>query len=229
MTEADFLQAHTVLTNEAEDTINSFYVDREISDFAAEHPEALSRMNVNPLFWTATAHAMQTTFVTTSGRLFDENPSSHSVHRLLKQAMAHPEYFSRDALRRRKLEVDPNFDPGDLDDYLAKAWEPTKADLEALKEAFEPTADEYKQTYKPIRHKLYAHKDVLDRAAIHALVGKGLLVDFEAILYATHDLLDCFLQLIHNGVEPRLGVREYGYEERIRSATRKTLEQLVGS
>ena len=227
MTEAEYLHSHTILTNEVENIIESFYVDREISDFAGKNIAALHRMNANPLFWTVTAHALQTSFIITLGRVFDRNPKSHSIHKLLVETVAHPEFFSKAALRHRKLRDSTDQEPEWLPGYLLEAWEPDAAALEKLRDALTPSSDKYDAAFKDIRSKLYAHRDILDRAGIQAIINRGLLVDLEDILYTLHDLLECITQLIYNGTKPFPGARKYDYEERIRNATRKTLNGLI--
>ena len=97
MTEAEFLQSHTILTNEVEDALESLCIYIEIDNFASQHPLALRRMNDHAVFWLSIRHAQQTTFMITLGRVFDTDSRSHSIHRLLKEMTKHPEYFSRDA------------------------------------------------------------------------------------------------------------------------------------
>ena len=229
MTEDEFWQTHTVLSNEAEATEESYYVLKEVNSFADQHPDALRLMNYHPLFWAATAHAHQTNFVITIGRIFDRDPRSHSIHKLLQEAVDHPEFLSKDALRRRKLVLSPSFDPAALAEYIAQSWEPDVEALEALRKDFQPVSDKYDVSFKLIRHKLFAHQDVLSKRAIQALVSKGLFIDFEAILYGVRDLLECILQLGFNGTKPTLGLRRYGLEDRIRTETRKVLDYLLTS
>jgi hypothetical protein len=45
----------------------------------------------------------------------------------------------------------------------------------------------------------------------------------EEVLNALHDLLAAIWQLYHNGIRPELGVRKYGYEERIERITTTTM------
>ena len=227
MTEAEFLQSHIVLTNEVENALESLFIYIEIDDFANNHPVALQRMNRYPEFWLSIRHAQQTTFMITLGRVFDNDRRSHSIHRLLKEMISHPEYFSREAFANRRRGPSPGPDPEYLADYLRDVFEPNKASLEKLEAALKPISDKYKVSFCPIRNKLFAHRDMLDKQSINALVSKGLIVDLEEILHFLHDLLDCIWQLIHNGREPNLGHAGYNYRERAKRATEGVLEQLL--
>lgn len=228
MKESEYWQSYTVLTNEVEDTLASYYTEKEINDYASTNAAAFIEMNANPHFWVVTTHALQTTFMITLGRIFDLDPRSHSIHKLLSETVAHPEYFSKTALARRKRAI-AGSEPTWLNEYLEEAWEPNVAGLEKLRAALAPSQEKYDMAFKPIRHKLFAHQDIMDRASIQTLIGKGLITDLEKILYDVHDVLSCIAQLANNGEEPRPGLITYDYEHRIRKQARMTLQGLLGN
>lgn len=227
MTEAEFLQSHTILTNEVEDALQSFCIYLEIDNFADQHPLALRRMNIYPDFWLSIRHAQQTNFMVTLGRVFDTDLRSHSIHRLLKEMVKHPEYFGRDAFANRRRGSSPGADPEYLADYLKDVFEPDKATLEELRSALKPISNKYEQNFAPLRNKMFAHRDMLDRASISLLVSKGLVVDLEEVLHFLHDLLACIFQLIHNGRKPELGRGVYDYRRRAKVATEGALKRLL--
>ena len=225
MTEAEYLQAHTVLANEVENALESLYIYKEIDEFASEYPLALRRMNRHPEFWTAIRHALQTTFIITLGRVFDTNDGTHSIYHLVAETVRHPEYFSRNALEARKRDI--GLSPEDLSDYMRDAFEPDAAALRKLRKALKPAASKYEEHFKPIRNKMFAHREMLDRSAIQNLISRGLMTDLEEILHSVHDILACIFQLFYNGTEPKLGVREYDHKRRAREATRGALKRLL--
>ena len=135
MTEAEFLQSHTILTNEVEDALQSLCIYIEMDRFADQHPLALRRMNRHPEFWLSIRHAQQTNFMVTLGRVFDTDRRSHSIHRLLKEMIKHPEYFTRDAFANRRRGPSPGTDPEYLADYLKSVFEPDRATFEDLESA----------------------------------------------------------------------------------------------
>ena len=227
MTEAEFLQAHIILINEVEDALQSLYIYIEMDKFADKHPLALRRMNKHPEFWLSIRHAQQTNFMVTLGRVFDTDRRSHSIHRLLKEMTRHPEYFTRDAFANRRRGSSPGADPECLADYLKDVFEMDRAALEKLSLALEPISDKYEQNFAPIRNKLFAHRDILDRAGINALVSKGLIVDLEEILHFLHDLLECIFQLIYDGRKPELGRGVYNYRTRAKEATESVMKRLL--
>lgn len=161
------------------------------------------------------------------GRVFDSDRRSHSIHRLLQEMTKHPEYFARDALANRKRDPLPGPDPDYLADYLKGVFEPDKATLEKLEEALAPISYKYQKNLEPIRNKLFAHRDILDRAGLNTITSRGLIVDIEEILHSIHHLSACIFQLIHNGRKPELGCGVYDYRTRAKEVTEGALKRLL--
>lgn len=226
MTESTWWHQHEVLRNEVTNTIQSFYTWKHVNNYAANNEAALREMNRNPTFWNISAHALQTTFIITIGRVFDKDQRSHSIQKLLAKMAVHPEYFSRAALElRKRAAASRGGDVSWLPNFLRDVQEPTTADLERLRDALNPTIAKYEEVYQPIRHKMFAHNDVA--VDTDALLGKSLIADVEQILYALHDMLEAVWQLYMNGTEPRLGERKYDYEDRISETTRRVMTSLT--
>jgi hypothetical protein len=182
-------------------------------------------MHRSATFWNISVHALQTTFVITIGRVFDKDPRSHSIQKLLAQMAAYPEYFSRASLERRKREAARGGDVSWLPSFLRDVWEPTTVDLEQLRDALNPTIAKYEQIYQPIRHTLFAPNDIA--VDIGALLGRSLIADVEQILYELHDMLEAVWQLYMNGMEPRLGQQKYDHQDRIGETTRRVMASLT--
>jgi hypothetical protein len=180
-------------------------------------PDVLRQIKREPAFWNVTAHALQTTFIITIGRVFDEAPRSHSIQKLLAEMATHAEYFSKQALERRRGADTSGGDASWLPDYLRDAWEPTTADLEKVRDTLNPTVAKYQQVYQTIRHKMFAHKDIA--VGTNAQLGKTLIGDVEQILYALRDMLEAVWQLYTNGRKPTLGKQKYDDEDRVRETS----------
>ncbi|MGH9325276.1 MAG: hypothetical protein ACRD2B_01100 [Terriglobia bacterium] len=225
MTESTWWHQHEVLCNEVTNTIQSFYTWKHVHNYVSGNKAALTEMNRNPTFWNISTHALQTTFIITIGRVFDKDQRSHSIQKLLAEMAAHPEYFSRASLERRKREAARGGDVSWLPDYLRDVWEPRTADLEGLRDELNPTIEKYGEIYQPIRHKMFAHNDIA--VDISVLLSKSLITDVEKILYELHDMLEAVWQLYMNGREPRLGQQKYDYEERISETTRRVMSSLT--
>jgi hypothetical protein len=228
MTNGEYWRLHNLTSNEVNNAIQSFYTHMEIHNLAHNDNRVLRRFNRNPEFWNIALHALQTSFFVILGRVFDEDDKSHSIYKLLRATEAHPEYFSKRALAERKRQETPGSEPDWLADYLAHAWEPDPKALKKLRRAIAPAIKKYKEVYKPIRHKIFAHKVLTDSVEVNALFDKALTKDIEKVLYDLHDLLECIWQLGYNGAEPKLGARKYDYKERIKNTTTSALIHVTG-
>jgi hypothetical protein len=227
MTEAEYWADYQVIENEVATAIETFYAHLEMNNYASEDPAVLRGFSDAPTFWITARYGLITTFFVTLGRLFDEDRNAHSIHKLLRATGAHPEYFSRHALAERKRRPSGGGEPDWLADLLKDAWEPDAADLRALRRALAPSIRKYEAFYEPIRHKVFAHKELKDTASVDALFSKAIIHDVEEVLNALHDLLAAIWQLYHNGVKPLLGVRTYGYKDRIERITTTTRRALA--
>jgi hypothetical protein len=215
MTQAEYWADYEVIQNEVTTAIESFYAHLEMNTYASEHPAVLRGFNEAPSFWITVRYSLITTFFITLGRLFDKDGGAHSLHKLLRVTVAHPEYFSRDALAERKRLASGGVEPDWLADFVKDAWEPDSAALRKLRHALTPSTKKYTAVYKPIRHTVFAHRELKDRASVDALFSMAIIHDIEDVLNALHDLLTAIWQLYYNGIKPELGIKKYGYEERI--------------
>jgi hypothetical protein len=226
MTQAEYWADYEVTQNEVAIAIESFYAHLEMNNYASEDAAVRRGFNDASSFWITTRYSLITTFFITLGRIFDEDGNAHSIYKLLKITGAHPEYFSRDALAERKRLSSGVVRPDWLADFLKDAWEPDAAALRELRRALTPSTKKYTAFYEPIRHKVFAHHDLKDSASVDALFNRAIIHDVEEVLNALHDLLAAIWQLYHNGIKPELGVKKYGYEERIeriKTTTRRAL------
>ena len=198
-----------------------------MNKYASEDPAVLRGFSDAPTFWITARYGLITTFFVTLGRLFDEDRNAHSIHKLLRATGAHPEYFSRGALAERKRRAPGGSEPDWLADFLKDAWEPDAADLRALRRALAPSIKKYEAFYEPIRHKVFAHKELKDTASVDELVSKAIIHDVEEVLNALHDLMEAIRQLYHDGIKPELGIKTYGYKNRIERITSTTRRALV--
>lgn len=151
-------------------------------------------------------YSLQTTFFIAFGRIFDPRTDSFSIHKLVEATFQNPSFFSRAALRERKRQAShiTGADPGWLVDYVSQAWEPTTADLQSLHAALTPHYDTFKNIYRPIRHRYFAHRGMDSRQAIEALFSQTLIGDVAQILGFLHTLLWAIQEMAWNARCPDL-------------------------
>jgi len=88
-------------------------------------------INLTPLFWNTSLGALQTSLFIALGRIFDRNPKSHSLDRLLREAIQHPTIFSKMALAKRKAKQSPGATW--INGYVKDAHIPSRTDFRHLR------------------------------------------------------------------------------------------------
>jgi hypothetical protein len=224
MTESEYWRDYQLTRNEVSTAINSFYTYVEIHNFAGENETVYRTLIDAPAFWNIQLYSLQTTFFIVLGRIFDNGSDVHSIHKLIAATVAHPEYFSKQALAIRKTAGKDK--PAWLDSFLVDVYEPDRSDLRTLKKALTPHRKNFDSVYGDIRNHVFAHRILKEEKLISELFSKTLIEDIDDMLYFLYDLLEALQQLFDNGRRPELGTRTYDYKERIKSTTRSVLRQL---
>jgi len=141
---------------EANSAAQFLYSDLAVRTLASKHPRVLKRLNMAPLFWNTSLASLQESVIIALGRIFD-NGSPHNVGSLLTKA-EDLRIFSKDALGRRKQGTSATA-PEWLEDYLARAYEPSAQDIRELRNEVQEWRRVYETNYKPLRDKAYAHRE----------------------------------------------------------------------
>jgi hypothetical protein len=93
-------------------------------------------------------------------------------------------------------------DPERLEYYMAKCWEPTRQDLEVLRDAVGSYADKFNTIYQPIRHLNFAHRGKVNAEGIEELFGKTQIAGATEILRFVYTLVFVILEIYLNGTKP---------------------------
>jgi AbiU2 len=134
-------------------------------------------------------------------RLFETDANALSIHRLLNETLAHPEFFSKDALRRRKIDL--KIAPEYLDALIDGAWAPVDAsELRYLKKELKPHFRKFTEIYQPIRHYYYAHRLLQTDKLVAELFSLTSRNELEQILDFFHQLVREIWHLYQNGTKP---------------------------
>jgi hypothetical protein len=204
LAEAEWVRELKHIDSQLTHVLDVFNFLEELSRLSNESEAAFGAFNTAPLFWTVFRDCLQESLFMGLGRLCDLSPDVVNVRRVLAGAMAHPEFFSVEALRQRLAERDLR---GKLaDDLVASAWVPGGgADLRFLKEAVSRHLDRIEQIYSPIRDCHYGHR--LTRIDAHAMFERTNRVELGETLDVLRQLV-CGLRFFYdNGVKPRVDVR----------------------
>jgi hypothetical protein len=173
---------------------------------AAGDRDILQKYNRTPDFWRLCAHAFQKTFFISLGCAFDKRKDARSIYDLIDNTIEHVGFFSKSALHERKRAGSSRDgkDPDWLDHYIASAWEPTRKDLEELRDALAPYAEKFSKTYQPIRHIHFAHRGKASAEDIYELFGKTQIADATEMLRFLYTFMFEIWEIYLNGRKPDL-------------------------
>lgn len=157
-------------------------------------------VNRTPLFWNTALGGLQTSLFIVLGRIFDRNPKSHSLERLLREATLHPGIFSRTALAKRKAKQSPGATW--INGYVAGAYVPAKSDFRRLQGYARKKRSVYEKAYEKIRHKIFAHSGIASKQKSDALFSKTNIRELQRLVLSLTELHEALWQLYVNGIKP---------------------------
>jgi hypothetical protein len=176
---------------------------------------AISR---TPLFWRTNLAALQTALFIALGRIFDRDPKSHSLERLLREAAQNQRIFSRTALARRKAQQSPGATW--INDYVRDAYVPSTADFQRLRYYMQAKRSVYEKAYAKIRHKIFAHSAVASRQKSDELFAKTNIRELQRLVLSLSELHERLWQLYINGRKPAIRRSQYSISSLRRRASR---------
>lgn len=195
MTEDEYEQRYKIVSDDILSATRAFYTYIEINKFATESPQNYQKLNQDGHFWSGEMYLLQLSWFVILGRTFGS--SGYPLHKFLKQMTPHSELFSREALAQRKREAARDSNPPWLAAYLEDVWVPTTGELEVIASSIDPATAVWKKSYKPIRDKIFAHRDLT--ASITDLFGATLVGEIEDILHDVNRVRIALFQLWTNG------------------------------
>lgn len=201
-TEKEFEYELEVFRKEIQSGTQFFYSYLAINAVIGSDKKALDAVNNTPLFWRTNIGALQTSSIIVLGRVFDQK-SKHNIDRLLRIAQNNPEIFFKDSLAKRKRQASSNADQW-LPKYLENVYEPTPEDFRRLRKHVKNYRRIYVEKYRDIRHKIYAHKELSDKADVQKLYKGTRIGELQRIFIFLNKLYIAFRELYLNGSKPIL-------------------------
>jgi len=195
--DSEFWSEYHLIRGEVDKAIEIFYTYLYIHKIANNNREIYLAMNRNPTFWIINLYSLLTAFFITMGRIFDDGKDAFSVHKFLSSTLAHPEFFSKDALTKRKSKGQS--DPEWLNDYMKDVFEPGVSDLRNIKKQLTPFRKKFDEVYRNIRRSVFAHTLKKTSESVSELFGKTNISEIEQMLYMLKDMLESLWQLYNNG------------------------------
>ncbi|MCX7023986.1 MAG: hypothetical protein NT080_05130 [Spirochaetes bacterium] len=200
---------------------------KAINNMAAHDPELRSSLNRNALSWRIILHSLQTTTFIALGRLFDTDKRSLTTRSLLIECSQNIEEFSKPRLTERKVAA--GLDPALLEDYMTRTYEPCPADFESKLKKLDGWSKVFRDRYQPIRHKLFAHRDVEYLGKEDDLFGQTDFMEIESMLGFLHAIDRFIWELLNNGARHELNYFTFPDEARVLKDGQSLLQTLSKS
>ena len=199
-----------VFRTEVESGIQFFYTYEAINSVLRKNKQALKIVKLTPLFWCTNVGALQTSFFIVLGRIFDKDTryKKHTIDTLLQVTKEHSDIFSAEALEVRKREGSANADEW-ISDYMKDVYVPTDDDFKRLEKYVSKYRKIYEDRCQNIRHKRYAHKEVLNQDDAHKLFAQTNIPEIQKLLTFLNRLHEALWQLFHNGCKPTFRKTKY--------------------
>jgi hypothetical protein len=226
LTESEWLEELRFIANELVHVVDIFNFIEEIVRLGKQSEAAFDVFNTEPLFWRVQTDCLQESMFMGLGRLCDESHDAINLTRVLNTAMAHPAFFTKEALTRRMKAQKISYQF--LNQLLGRAWIPsTGADFRYLKKAASFHVSRIEKIYRPIRNSHYGHR--LTHADIEAMFAKTNRKELSETLDALHELLTGLNELYERGIKPEIGARDLdSYNDQVKGYVRNVVQKLAG-
>jgi hypothetical protein len=219
-------KALNIFRNEVSSVAWSFYVWKGFNEVASSDVDIYGAINKNALSWNIITHSLQSNFFITLGRLFDLDGDAFSVHVLLKSCIKNIDQFSLNALRERKIRGNNGVVPDWIDDYMKSAYQPTVTDIQRLRGEVSKWQKIYAEIYRPIRHKVIAHRERDTIENVGELYGKTNIGQIQEFIDFLHQIEKIVFDLLHNGTLNEVGFYRFTEDERAHADIGALLERL---
>lgn len=195
--ERQFEDELELFRTEAESAVQYFYAHLAIHEVARRRRDVFDLLNANAMFWMTVSGALQTAAFIAIGRIFDQD-TPHNLDRLLKYAQGNIAMFSKAALGKRKQGTAAER-PVWLDEYLQRVAEPSRTYFRRLRAKTREFRRIYESSYRPLRHKVYAHRAALNQAEVDRIVARTNIAEFERLFLFLLFVHDSLSDLLLNG------------------------------
>ena len=206
------------LRRDSDSAIQFLYAWISFHACAGRSTQIRRAINRTPLFWKTSLAALQASLFIALGRIFDRDPKSHSLERLLREAVQNPGIFSRTALARRKAQQSPGATW--INDYVRDAYVPSAPDFQRLQRYAQAKRLVYEKAYEKIRHKIFAHSGVVSRQKSDELFSKTNIRELQRLVLSLSELHEMLWQLYIDGRKSAIRRSQYSVSSLRRRASR---------
>lgn len=212
-----------IFDNDVDEVVQCFYIWRTVHAAARASRKVYDVLNRNAGFWNVALGSIQANSLIALGRIFDKDPRTHNVKRLLKLAEDNQAIFSKQSLRQRKSKILAN-NTSLLEDYMRDVHDPSARDFKRLQSFVDARRKVYERCYKHLRDKRYAHRERANISGLFAQTNIKELAQLVTDLSKLHRVLWDWQQ---NSIRPRTSRLRGTAGNQIRRDTVKFLKSLV--
>ena len=131
----------------------------------------------------------------------------------MKSCIENTDQFSKDALRERKIKGSDADKLPWLDEYIEKSYQPNKEDFLKLKGEVSKKQKLYDSGCKPIRDKIFAHKELEEIKCVDELFRKIKIGEMQDLLCFLYQIEKILFELLYNGRLMNIGDFTFNEEE----------------
>ncbi|MCW8932372.1 MAG: hypothetical protein OQL19_19320 [Gammaproteobacteria bacterium] len=152
-----YSEYHNHFTNEVYQATACYVIWKNLQNEPAKDDQLLKAFNITPISWIVIRHSMMLSLIMALGRIFDTDGDSVSIDDLIKSCISEIHLFSKESLKERKLKSH-NANEW-INSHMENVHESTEDDFQRLRPKTHKYRTIYNEFYKPLRHKLFAHRD----------------------------------------------------------------------
>lgn len=156
-------------------------------------------MQANAKFWTDYKHSSIVFSVITLGKIFDKQSNSHKLKRLIETA-ENSGLFTKERLRERKIKGSSNALEW-IDNYMQTTYALSHDDFARIRGFGCETRTKWEKV-KALRHKIYAHQEVMDDSKKAEIFEQSKYSAFEEIITRLLTIENIFQEAFDNGKVP---------------------------
>jgi len=205
MPDTTFNSYYKEVFDEVQLASSSYLSWRTIQNLPADDSELLNALNRNPSSWILIRQSLMLSLIMSLGRIFDSEPDALSVDKLLRYSIDNINLFSRDSLLERKRVGWSDFEELTLDVYMDNTVVPVEADFQRLRGEVRQHKNRFDAYYRPLRNKIFAHKDIESLGRTDDLWTATASNNIEETLHFLNDLMYTLHGSHVNGKELELG------------------------
>lgn len=201
-----YKEYHEHFSNEVYQASACYTIWKYLQNEPANDEKLNEALNETPLAWIVFRHSAMVTLIMTLGRIFDTDGEAVSIDDLIKSRINDIHLFSKQNLRVRKMQSSGAEEW--IEDYIKNAYEPNAEDFLRFKPDIKKFRKIYQEYYRPLRHKLFAHRAKEYHSKTEELWSATKNANMEDMLNFFEDLNVSIREAYDNGRKPELKGRK---------------------